>query len=191
MNDYINAVNPTIFSWYVVGASGMTHINMEGKHGSVEVIVDLNGKGVIGNAEYQDNVKSLPAKVRNMKAKVSQIHWSNSAFKIPTPRGVKLGTSENNVLKAYKNLGTDSNILYTGKSINPKAKNNWVDGDNFIGGHIIHNEIDNVTIIEYVNCSPFSTPAENEWREYYILQYLMDKNGNVEAIIYAYSSDPE
>lgn len=188
VDDYVKAVNPVSYSWVTIDVTGLTHISMEGEHGSVTVTVDLEGKGIGGRDSYENYKKALPARVRKLAAEVDGATWENGSFAIPTPRGVQVGASKSAVLKAYKNLNGKNGVLYSGKSINSKAQASWW-ADNFIGGHIIDEE--GVTVIEYVNCSPFSGPSEDEWREYYTLRYYLDGKNKVSRIAYSYFTDPE
>ena len=190
VGDYVKVVNPSSYSWYSEEATGITYIHMTGKESSVQVMVDMDMQAINGKKSTDHYEQTLPAKVRKMKAAPSYIYWLDASSKIPVPRGVNVGASKKDVLKAYKNLNGKNGVLYTGKSINAKATTSWWSTYNFIGGRIIL-DADGEFVIEYKSCSPFSGPEQEEWREYYGLSYYLDSDDKVEQIVYRYDTDPE
>lgn len=105
MQDYIDAFQPTEFSWAFEGeATGITTFTLAVQGGNISLsVVDAkkyqdDEKGLVGSDKLEGDVLGQPAEL-------TSAYWEDASFdKLPLPRGLKLGDTKEQLQSAIGEL---------------------------------------------------------------------------------------
>ncbi len=190
----IDLLQPTAVSWDdMTEATGGTDMTFHCAGGTATFSVrveDMDEKFQVA-AENQ-KLSALRPGITEQEAVLSAAMWESEFFELPTVRGVSIGATEEEVLRAFYVGEIHGDTIYDVTALNPKADLSWYPEFEFVGARYYQAEWpDPDPLRTYgMQYAWASMEGKDDWRTYHYLTHWMN-DGAVTSIELYTSTDPE
>ncbi len=194
IEEAINLLRPTAVSWDdMTEATGGTDMTFHCAGGTATFNVRVEEMDEQFQVAADDQKLSvLRPGITEQEAVLSAAMWNDEAFALPTVRGVRIGATEEEVLRAFYMGEIHGDTIYDVTAINPRADLSWYKEYEFVGARYYQAEEPNPDPLRTygMQYAWANMDGKDDWRTYHYLTHWMN-DGVVTSIQLSTSTDPE